>query len=230
MIDTKIGLTQLLTTLNAWGIIISPELAATALTHSSYAYENDTDSNERLEFLGDAVLELVVSERLFRTYPTESEGELTRRRSKLVCEPALAYSAQRLQLGSALRLGRGEEAQGGRNRSALLADAVEALLGAVYLTGGLAAAQLFIEHLLDPYFSGQFEAGIDYKTTLQEKLQADGHGDIKYQLLRSEGPAHARQFTVGLFVDGIFRTQGTGSNKKEAEQEAAKKLLQKLSK
>ena len=228
--DNELALSKLLTTLKAWGITLSSELAATALTHSSYAYEHDTDSNERLEFLGDAVLELIVSESLFGTYPTESEGELTRRRSKLVCEPSLARCAQALDLGPALRLGRGEEAQGGRGRPALLADTVEALLGAVYLTGGLAASRLLVEHLLAPYFSGQLEPEADYKTTLQEKLQANGHGDIKYQLLKSEGPDHARQFTVGVFVDSTLRAKGTGTSKKEAEQAAAGELLQKLSK
>ncbi|MGI6129003.1 MAG: ribonuclease III [bacterium] len=226
------SLDRLLDRLRDWGIKVTPELAklvATALTHSSYAYENNTQPNERLEFLGDAVLELVVSQRLFNIYPDKSEGELTRYRAQLVCEPTLARCAQELRLGSALRLGRGEEAQGGRYRPALLADAVEALLGAVYLTGGLAAAELVVERLLDPYFSGQFKTGFDFKTALQERLQANGQTDIKYAILQTEGPAHARRFTIGLMVDGTLCTTGVGNSKKEAEQEAAGKLLRQLS-
>ncbi|HHT71332.1 MAG: ribonuclease III [bacterium] len=223
-------LKRLLTVLGSWGLKVQPQLAAIALTHSSYAHEHGTQANERLEFLGDAVLELIVSEYLYSVFPTEPEGELTRRRAVLVCEPTLARLADHLDLGEALRLGRGEEAQGGRYRPALLADAVEALLGAVYLSSGLDAARLFVNRLLVPYLSGEFQFVTDHKTTLQEQLQAHGNVSIEYRLLKSEGPAHARQFTVGLYVDGFLQTQGSGTSKKDAEQEAASKLLRKMSK
>jgi ribonuclease-3 len=219
----------LLGVLRKWGLAIRPELAVIALTHSSYAHEFNTEANERLEFLGDAVLELVVSEHLYRMFPEKPEGDLTRRRALLVCEPTLASCASLLDLGKVLRLGRGEEAQGGRQRPALLADAVEALLGAIYLSAGLEGARLFVNRLLAPYLSGEQPLVIDYKTTLQEQLQALGHIKIEYRLLDSEGPPHAKQFTVGLFVDKSFQTKGNGCSKKEAEQKAAKKLLRKIS-
>lgn len=223
-------LKRLLTALGDWGVEVEPELVATALTHSSYAHENDTESNERLEFLGDAVLELVVSECLFRTFPAEPEGELTRQRSMLVCEPTLARCADHLNIGQALRLGRGEEAQGGRSRPALLADAVEALLGAVYLSSGLDAARSLVERLMGPFLSGELQMEADCKTTLQEKLQVHGNVVIEYRLIKSDGPAHARQFTVGLFVDGCLKALGRGNSKKEAEQKAASELLRKMTK
>lgn len=230
-IDTWPGLASLFTTLEDLGLEVQPQLAVMALTHSSYAHENDTASNERLEFLGDAVLELVVSEYLFNAFPTESEGELTKRRAMLVCEPTLARCSECLNLGQVLRLGRGEEAQGGRHRPALLADAVEAILGAVYLSTGLDGARSLVQYLLMPYLSGKAPIEVDYKTVLQEQLQARGSNiDIEYRVIKSAGQAHAREFTVGLFVDGVLRTQGCGKNKKDAEQEAACRLLRKMSK
>ncbi|HHV08428.1 MAG TPA: ribonuclease III [Firmicutes bacterium] len=224
------GLEQLLTCLKDWGLKVQPQLVAIAVTHSSYAHEKDAMANERLEFLGDAVLELVVSEYLFANFPAEPEGELTRRRAMLVCESTLARCAQRLNLGPALRLGRGEEAQGGRYRPALLADAVEAILGAVYLSAGLEGARSLVMRLLVPYLTGEVLIASDYKTTLQEQLQAQGIVDIEYRLMKSQGPAHARQFTVGLFINNCLQAQGCGHSKKEAEQRAANNLLRKMSK
>ena len=223
------GLNLLLKKIEDWGIGLRPSLAIIALTHSSYAHENNVQSNERLEFLGDAVLELAVSEYLFGTLPAKPEGELTRYRAQLVCEPTLARCAADLGLGTALRLGRGEEAQGGRQRPALLADALEAFIGAIYLTGGLAAAKSFVQHILHPYLTGAFVRGRDFKTALQEKIQSTGQAEISYSTLEEKGPAHNRLFTVGLMVNGTLRAKGTGKNKKEAEQEAAEKLLQQLS-
>jgi ribonuclease-3 len=228
--DVVQPLAKLKSMLETWGITVSWDLLREALTHSSYANENDTQSNERLEFLGDAVLELVVSEYLYRTLPQEPEGVLTRRRAALVCEETLATGAVRLNLGETLRLGRGEESQGGRERPALLADAVEAVIGAVYLSGGLEAARTFIRQLISPYLSGELELRVDYKTELQELLQRSGDVKIEYRVVRSVGPDHARRFTVALAVNGAERSRGQGASKKEAEQHAARELLLELEK
>ncbi|MDK2785260.1 MAG: ribonuclease [Bacillota bacterium] len=222
------ALEQLAAKLAGWQIAVRPELLAEAVTHASYAYEHNTASNERLEFLGDAVLELLVSERLYQALPEASEGTLTRLRASMVCEPTLARWAGELGLAEALRLGRGEEAQGGRERPALLADAVEALLGAVYLSGGLEPARALVAKLVDPFLSGARAVPSDYKTELQELLQQTGDVNIEYRVLKSEGPDHARTFTVGLFVNGEERARGKGGSKKEAEQEAACRLLRAL--
>lgn len=222
------ALERLAAKLAGWQIAVRPELLAEAVTHASYAYEHNTDSNERLEFLGDAVLELLVSEQLYRTLPEASEGTLTRLRASMVCEPTLARWAGELGLAEALRLGRGEEAQGGRERPALLADAVEALLGAVYLSGGLESARMLVAKLVDPFLSGARAVPNDCKTELQELLQQNGEVTIEYRVLKSEGPDHARTFTVGLFVNGEERARGKGGSKKEAEQEAACRLLSEL--
>lgn len=225
MTKESAGLTTLQEKLASCGVTVESSLLLEAVTHSSYAYENGTSSNERLEFLGDAVLELVVSEHLFQALSQEPEGVLTRLRAALVCEPTLAWWARQLGIEGALRLGRGEEAQGGRERPALLADAVEALLGAVYLTGGLAAARTLVEQLLGRFHAGELEIRTDCKTELQELLQRRGDVNIEYRVLNSEGPDHARQFTVGLYIDGQEKARGKGRSKKEAEQDAACRLL-----
>ncbi|BCV24790.1 ribonuclease III [Gelria sp. Kuro-4] len=222
------GLEKLKATLAAWQVPVEPALLEEAVTHSSYAYEHGTRSNERLEFLGDAVLELVISEKLFKDRAADPEGVLTRLRAALVCESTLAVWAGELALAEAVYLGRGEEAQGGRQRPALLADAVEALLGAVYLSGGLPAARALVERLAAPFWNGIEEIKTDCKTELQERLQQGGEVAIEYRVLTASGPDHARTFTVGLFVDGTERARGTGASKKEAEQEAACRLLQEL--
>lgn len=222
------ALERLAAKLAGWQIAVRPELLEKAVTHASYAYEHNTASNERLEFLGDAVLELLVSERLYHAFPEAPEGILTRLRASMVCEPTLARWASELGLAEALRLGKGEEAQGGRERPALLADAVEALLGAVYLSEGLESARILVAKLVDPFLSGERVLPSDFKTELQELLQQSGEVNIEYRVLKSEGPDHARTFTVGLFVNGEEKARGKGGSKKEAEQEAACRFLRQL--
>ncbi|NLJ32997.1 MAG: ribonuclease III [Firmicutes bacterium] len=201
--------------------------AIQALTHSSYANEQggSCQSNERLEFLGDAVLELVVSELLFTYYPDLTEGELTRRRAGLVCETALTEYAQILQLGKFLRLGKGEELSGGRRRPALLADAFEALLGAIYLDQGLAMAKKFMGKFLERMLAQGQRPFVDYKTQLQEFLQQYRNISMAYSLLAAEGPDHNKTFRVGVYVNGEEIARGIGKTKKDAEQLAAKRAL-----
>ncbi|OAT81273.1 ribonuclease III [Desulfotomaculum copahuensis] len=206
------------------------ELLLLALTHSSYAYESRSrghENNQRLEFLGDAVLELVVSEHLYRTYPAHAEGELTKLRAAVVCEPSLARVARELDLGACLFMGRGEERSGGRNRPSILADAFESLLGAVYLDQGLTAArQLALTHLgplITDVLEGRMER--DYKTELQEILQQENGGALNYAILHEEGPDHDKTFTAAVFCGGREMGRGRGRSKKEAEQQAARRAL-----
>ena len=198
-----------------------------ALTHSSYANEQlePSQSNERLEFLGDAVLELIVSELLYEYYPHLTEGELTRRRAGLVCETALVEYAQTLQLGKFLRLGKGEELSGGRRRPALLADAFEALLGAIYLDRGMETARGFMIKFLDKMLSQPQEPFVDYKTQLQELLQQYHDISLAYDLLAAEGPDHDKTFRVGVYIDDKKVATGIGKTKKDAEQAAARRAL-----
>ncbi|MGQ9532633.1 MAG: ribonuclease III [Desulfotomaculales bacterium] len=209
------------------------ELLSHALTHGSFAAErhlSPVQNNQRLEFLGDAVLELVISEHLFRQYPDREEGDLTRMRAAVVCEPSLVRAARALDLGSALRLGRGEERDGGRERPSILADAFEALLGAVYLDRGLDAARRVALTWLAPVLAEVAAGGAerDYKTRLQEALQARGLEPVEYAIVGEEGPDHAKTFTVATTWRGRRLTRGTGRSKKEAEQEAARALLELL--
>ncbi len=202
-----------------------------ALTHSSYANEHrglGLTSNERLEFLGDSVLGMVAAERLFREHPNMPEGELTRTRAALVCETALHQVALSLDLGRYLRLGRGEDAGGGRERPSILADATEAVLAAVYLDGGMEAVRPIIEALILDR-EGEQSSGRDYKTALQELVQRTPGSAIMYRLVGESGPDHCRVFVTEVSVDGIPAGQGRGRTKKEAEQQAAKAALEKLS-
>ncbi|NLP17478.1 MAG: ribonuclease III [Firmicutes bacterium] len=198
-----------------------------ALTHSSYANEQQgtCQSNERLEFLGDAVLELIVSELLYKYYPDLTEGELTRLRAGLVCESALVEYAQVLQLGKFLRLGKGEELSGGRRRPALLADAFEALLGAIYLDQDLETAKDFMIKFLDNMQSQSLESFVDYKTQLQELLQQYHNIDLSYALLAAEGPDHDKTFRAGVYINDEKVASGVGKTKKDAEQAAARRAL-----
>lgn len=207
-------------------------LIETALTHSSYVKEQEHpgEYNERLEFLGDAFFDAVIGEELYRKFPNEEEGFLSRVRATIVCERSLAEKAARIGLGSHLLLGRGEEKTGGRQRPSVLADAMEALIGAVYLDGGFEAVRRVTLDL----FSGQITDAThgvyhtqDYKTRLQEKLQAAGITDIRYEILREEGPDHDKTFTAGLYVNGVLSSDGSGKSKKEAQQQAARKALKK---
>lgn len=203
-----------------------------ALTHSSYAYERKKDGlhNERLEFLGDAVLDLVVGEYLYVSHPFFSEGELTKARATIVCEDTLASSARRLYIGSYLLMGKGEELSGGRLRSSILADAFEAVIGAVYLDAGFPAAKDFVlQHLRQDLL--QVADGLqrkDHKTQLQEVLQRKGPARILYRVTDEQGPDHDKFFAVEVECDGNVLGNGTGKSKKEAEQDAARQALEGL--
>ncbi len=201
-----------------------------AMTHSSYANEHrgaGLTSNERLEFLGDSVLGVVVADYLFRAHPDMPEGELTRTRAALVCEGSLHEVAKSLGLGRYLRLGKGEDAGGGRKRPSILADATEAMLAAVYLDGGMEAVRPIIRALiLDK--EREKAADRDYKTALQELVQRTPGAAVSYRLVRESGPDHCRSFEMEASVDGGVIGTGAGRTKKEAEQMAAKAALEKL--
>ncbi len=202
-----------------------------ALTHSSYANEHRSQgltSNERLEFLGDSVLGMVAADRLFREHPDMPEGELTRTRAALVCETALHQVALSLDLGRYLRLGKGEDAGGGRSRPSILADATEAVLAAVYLDGGMEAVRPIIENLVLNREEKQ-SSGRDFKTALQELVQRTPGRTISYDLVRETGPDHCRVFVTEVSVDGAPAGQGEGRTKKESEQMAARAALARLS-
>uniref|UniRef100_A0A7C2EAF2 Ribonuclease 3 n=1 Tax=Ammonifex degensii TaxID=42838 RepID=A0A7C2EAF2_9THEO len=202
-----------------------------ALTHGSYAYEHPgVESNQRLEFLGDAVLELVVSDYLYRTFPEKAEGELTRLRAAVVCEASLARTARKLGIGQALFIGRGEAQSGGRERPSILADAFEAVLGALYLDQGLEAAAKFALLRLEPEVAKILEdrQEWDYKTELQEFIQRRSPENVSYAILKEEGPDHAKRFTAGVFYRGRCLGRGEGRSKKEAEQQAAREALERL--
>ena len=209
----------------------SQKLLSQALTHSSYPNEHSGDKsecNERLEFLGDAVLELVSSEFLFQKYPDMPEGELTRTRASLVCEPTLAYCAGELDLGSYLRLGKGEDATGGRLRHSVVSDAREALIGAIYLDGGFDSAKAFIHRFIlnDMEHKKLF---YDSKTILQEIVQGSGNSEeLNYVLLRESGPDHNKRFEVAARLGDEEIGRGIGRTKKAAEQLAAYRGILKL--
>ena len=202
------------------------ELLKQALTHSSFSNEqkiNKYANYERLEFLGDAVLELLSSRFFFDNYPEMSEGEMTRRRSSMVCEPALAFCARDISLGEYVLLGKGEEATGGRKRDSIISDVMEAVLGAIYLDGGLEEADKFVKkYILSDLENKQLF--FDSKTILQEKVQKAGR-EISYVLLSETGPEHDKIFTVEAVIDGKIAGTGQGRNKKSAEQQAAYQVL-----
>lgn len=201
-----------------------------ALTHSSYANErkiHNVPDNERLEFLGDAVLELVSSDEIFRKNPKMTEGEMSKLRASLVCEPALAYCARELSLGDYILLGKGEQATGGAQRDSILSDAFEAVIGAIYLDSGFTNAKEFIlKHVLNDIETKKLF--YDSKTILQELVQAKGQGKVQYEILSEEGPDHNKTFVVrAVSVDGLVTT-GQGKTKKAAEQEAAYQAIRRL--
>jgi len=207
------------------------ELLGEALTHSSYSFEHPgTPHNQRLEFLGDAVLEIIISEHLFRLLKQSSEGELTKLRAAVVCEAALAGVARRLRLGEALRMGRGEELTGGRERPSVLADAFEAFLGAMYLARGLDVTRQFVLQHLGPLVEDAIAGKVenDHKTRLQEYLQRKSPDPIQYVIMREEGPDHNKLFTAGVLYRGRILGEGSGRTKKEAEQSAARQALKHL--
>jgi ribonuclease-3 len=205
-----------------------------ALTHRSRAAEDVSGGvydNESLEFLGDAVLGLVVAEALFRRYPESSEGQKSKIKAAVVSTQSLARHAEAIRLGEHLLLGRGEEKTGGRFKQALLADAYEALIAAVYLDGGLPAAATFLERELGAAIAAgahQDAVGPDYKSALQERLQASGRGLPEYRVAAASGPDHRKVFTIEVVVSGEILGTATGKAKKEAEQEAARLALLQL--
>lgn len=204
-----------------------------AFTHSSYVNEHRKkpyEDNERLEFLGDAVLELTVSEYLYDKYPMMSEGELTKLRAAIVCEPSLVLFANELNFGDIVLLGKGEEMTGGRKRPALLADAFEAFIGALYLDQGLKKTQSLLSRVVFPKVDvGAFSHVMDFKSQLQEVVQRDGTGALEYKILKEHGPAHNRIFDSQVLLNGKVLGEGKGRSKKEAEQHAAQMALGKLS-
>ena len=198
-----------------------------ALTHSSYANEHQLKSNERLEFLGDAVLELAMSKHLFSIIDLD-EGVLTKTRAKAVCEEALDLYANKINLSKYLFLGKGEESSGGRTRKAILADAFEAVLGAIFLDSGFKNAYSIVECYVLPYYNSILKIK-DYKSLLQEKLQSEKRS-IHYEIVRDEGPANNKTFEAVVYMDNILMGRGIGKSKKQAEQEAAKNALAKEAK
>lgn len=208
------------------------KLLLQALTHSSYANEqkiNKRGDYERLEFLGDAVLELVSSHYLFTRYPDKKEGEMTKLRASMVCEPALSYCAQDIHLDKYLILGKGEEATGGRHRESIIADVMEAIIGAIYLDSGLEAARAHIEkYILDNPEEKQIF--YDSKSVLQEIVQRDGSGDLRYEICGEKGPEHDKIFESAVYVGQKKLGEGSGRTKKAAEQKAAYQAILKLKK
>ena len=206
-----------------------PGLPLQALTHKSYSNEQSEVvlHNERLEFLGDAVLEMAVSEWIYRRYPDIPEGGLTRIRAEVVCEGGLAKIAWELKLGEGLRLGKGEEKSGGREKPSLLSDALEALLGAVYCDGGFTAACRVVEKIFVDLIeqTARSRYGTDYKTCLQERLQASYGRLPEYLLTKVSGPDHERTFSMEVRFDGKLLGSGSGPSKKRAEQQAAAAAL-----
>lgn len=207
------------------------ELMHIALTHSSCSSDTKNKNimnNERFEFLGDAFLAAIISEFLFNQQTFNGEGVMSKTRAAIVCEKSLAEIGKKLGIGQYIKMGRGEELTGGRNRDSIIADAVEAVIGAIYLDRGYIAAKEFVLN----YFNNNINVAIkgklnnDYKTSLQEKLQINGDIEIQYTLEKEEGPDHDKTFYIRLFADGKEIGLGSGKNKKEAEQAAAKEALE----
>ncbi|MBV9096384.1 MAG: ribonuclease III [Streptosporangiaceae bacterium] len=207
----------------ALGVPVDPALLERALTHRSYAYEHDNPpTNERLEFLGDSVLGLVVTDTLYRGYPNLPEGQLAKLRAAVVQMSALAEVALGLNLGDYIKLGRGEQVTGGRNKPSILADTLEAVIGAVYIDSGLEVASALVHRLFDPVIarSARLGAGLDWKTSLQELTAGEMLGVPDYQVDES-GPDHAKSFRAVVRVGGLVLGSGQGRTKKAAEQQAA---------
>ena len=208
-------------------------LLQNALSHSSFANERWHDSlmsNERLEFLGDSILGMVVAEFLYRNYPDRPEGELTRMRADMVCEASLAKIANHLGLGQHMLLGHGEEQGGGRERVSILADAVESVIAACFLDGGMEPARSFIERFVLCNVPEQRMRNADYKTALQELVQQQKNQSLTYELTGQSGPDHDKRFCVQVLLNGNPIGNGEGTSKKRAEQDAARDALDKLQK
>lgn len=203
------------------------KILKTALTHSSYTNETNEENNERLEFLGDSLIGLFVGDYFYRNYDI-SEGVMTKKRAQAVCEDALFYYGKKIDLGQYLFLGKGEEISGGRNQKAIIADAFEALIAAVYLDRGFKNAKLFFEKNVLPYIHDTFIIK-DYKSELQELVQSDKRS-ISYEIIKEYGPAHKKVFVSEVKMEDISLGIGKGNTKKEAEQNAAHIALKKLAK
>lgn len=198
-----------------------------ALTHSSYSNEqkiNKTGDYERLEFLGDAILELVSSDFIFRENPMMPEGEMTKKRSSIVCEPALAFCAREISMEKYILLGKGEEATGGRGRDSIISDVMEATIGAIYLDSGMEEAKQFIHKFILSDLEHK-QLFYDAKTILQERIQRDNQGELHYKLIREDGPEHAKVFVVEAWIGEKKVGSGLGHSKKAAEQKAAYEAL-----
>ncbi len=209
------------------------EILTEALTHSSYANEhkiNKVKDNERLEFLGDAILDLVVSEFLYKKHKDLPEGDLSKLRASIVCEAFLLEAAKEIKLGDFLLLGKGEELTGGRERTSVLADAFEAVIAAIYLDGGIEESEKFIHRFIITYMESlsNDKKIEDYKTHLQEIIQKDSKNPISYVLINEKGPDHDKYFEVEVRHNGYILGSGSGRTKKEAEQQSAYEALQKL--
>jgi ribonuclease-3 len=205
-------------------------LLETALTHTSYANENKCTSYERLEFLGDAVLQMLTSKYIYKTYTSFPEGKMSRLRANIVCEDTLFHIAEKLGIDKVSRLGKGEEMTGGRQRPSILADMVEAVLAAVYLDAGIEKAESIIfdayGHIIEAAAEGRLNH--DYKTELQEKVQSGGKKQPEYVIVDEKGPAHDKVFTTEVFIEGVKHGRGIGKTKREAQQMAAKAALESM--
>ena len=203
------------------------ELLKKALTHTSYAYEHKLESNEKLEFLGDSILEYISSKYIFCNYNKLKEGEMTKVRAEVVCEASLYKVAQKHNFSDFILIGKSEENSGGKNKPAILADSIEATIAAMYFDGGLEPVEKFIvDNLKEAIENSTKHVGMkDFKTVLQEKLQENGDVNIKYSVIKESGPDHDKIFTVKVEVDGKMLATGEGKTKKYAEMEAARKAL-----
>lgn len=204
------------------------ELLKTAFTHTSYAHENKIESNEKLEFLGDAILEFTVSDYLYKNYKKLKEGEMTKVRATVVCEKSLHKIAEKYHFNELLYLGKSEKLSGGNHKPAILADSVEAVIAAIYIDAGLEQARNFIiENLKESIEEASKNVGQkDYKTVLQEELQKHGSVKIEYRIIKEEGPDHDKTFVAEVSCDNKYLATGTGNTKKQAEMEAAKQALE----
>ncbi len=207
-----------------------PEYLEEALTHSSYANEHKLRSNERLEFLGDSVLSIIISDKLFNDLKDVDEGTLTKIRASIVCEETLAKLAKQIGLGNMLKLGNGESQSGGKNRASIISDAFEALLGAIYMDSGMAAARRWLLGIADKEIKNSIKSRDwrDYKTHLQEYVQREKLGYVRYIMVEKNGPIHETHFIMQAYVRERPMGKGEGTSKKEAEQAAAKITLEML--
>lgn len=228
MLESKIK--DLKNLINKYGLELNNvDLIVKALTHPTYVFENKKEkleSNQRLEFLGDAILGLIVAHYLFENYPELPEGELTKMRAAVVCEPTLAEVAREIGLGDYLFLGRGEELTGGKTRNSNLADAFEALIGALYLEVGYERTENFVIKLLENEIEKTSKGAYrDFKTVLQEKVQELYAENVEYRIITEEGPDHDKVFSAGVYFQEKLLAKGSGKSKKEAEQNAAENAL-----